>query len=156
LTEIVRALIVVRMARDDPADTLNFGAALAGAAEQWREAFRREMIAKALASAAGAGGDVLTHLKVDSVPQTALTQRTGLSKQAVQQLLDQLETASLVRRETDQNDKRIKHVMLTEQGRRVLSERQKVEAQLEEALRDKLGKKQFKKLRSVLREIAAG
>src|SRR5215213_1109525 len=120
---------------DDPAYTKSFSAALAGAAEQWRETFRLEMTAKSLATASGASGDMLVHLQAGTAPQAVLTQRTGLSKQAVQQLLDQLEAASLVRREVDANDKRAKHVVLTEQGRQALSERQHVEAQLEERLR---------------------
>ena len=140
---------------DDPVENQSFGAVLGAAAEQWRETFRREMTAKSLASAAGASGDVLIHLVAGAVPQTALTQRTGLSKQAVQQLLDQLEASGLVRREVDPNDKRAKHVALTEQGRQALAERQRVQAQLEAELRDTLGKKQFKKLRRVLRQIAA-
>jgi DNA-binding MarR family transcriptional regulator len=155
LTEIFGALIV-RAMTDDLAHRLSFGAALAGASEQWRETFRREMTARSLASAAGASGDVLIHLHAGAIPQTVLTVRTGLSKQAVQQLLDQLEAASLVRREVDPKDKRAKQVMLTDSGRQALAERQHVMGQLEADLRERLGKKQFKALRRLLREIAGG
>jgi DNA-binding MarR family transcriptional regulator len=84
-----------------------------------------------------------------------LTQRMGLSKQAVQQLLDQLETGGLVRRETDPADKRMKHVLLTEAGQTALAARQSVADELEAQLRERFGKKLYKKLRKALREVAA-
>lgn len=143
------------MADDDDANVLSFSAALVAAAARWRESFRADVASRSSSAAAGAGGDILAHLALTSVPQAVLTQRTGLTKQAVQQLLDQLEAAGLVRRDADPQDKRAKHVVLTEQGCEALAVRSQVETQLEDALRDRLGKKQFKKLRRILREIAA-
>ncbi len=133
-----------------------FGQTLTAAAARWRERLRAAMVARGLPSAAGAGGDLLGYLAGGSLPQTGLTQRMGLSKQAVQQLLDQLETAGLVHRTVDPNDKRAKHVALSEAGRAALSGRHAAAAEIEGELRDKLGKKPFKKLRKALREISAG
>src|SRR3954469_10215010 len=136
-------------------ETTEFGAALQAAAAHWRESLRRDMAARGLAAAAGTGGDILGQLGPTPTQQSALTARLGLSKQAVQQQLDQLESVGLVRREPDPADKRAKQVVLTEAGRNALVERHAVNSALDEALRDKLGKKLFKKLRKTLREISA-
>lgn len=143
------------MANDAANNTLGFSAALLAAAARWRESLRAEITSRSSSAAAGAGGDILAHLAATSLPQAVLTQRMGLSKQAVQQLLDQLEAAGLVRRETDPADKRAKRVTLTGDGREALGFRRDVEARLETTLRNRLGRKSFKKLRRILREIAA-
>src|SRR5882757_8963448 len=144
----------IKMAGEDEVP-IAFGVALTAAAARWREQLRAAMVARGFAAAGGAGGDVLHHLSDGPLPQAALTQRMGLSKQAVQQLLDQLETGGLVQRAVDAADKRAKHVLLTDAGRAALTGRHEVAASLEAEWRDKLGKKPFKKLRKALRHIGA-
>lgn len=53
---------------------------------------------------------------------TALAQAVGISKQAVSQLLDELEAMGLVSRNTDPQDGRAKRVRFTEEGRDAILE----------------------------------
>ena len=129
------------------------GVALHRAAEAWTAEFRAEMAARGFNWPLGASGEVLAHLGPSGVSQTVLTERMGLSKQAVQQLLDRLEADGVIRREADPADKRAKRVVLTELGRKDFAERNKVKRQIEERYRDKLGKKLFGKLDKALRKL---
>ncbi|HEX4298812.1 MAG TPA: MarR family transcriptional regulator, partial [Devosia sp.] len=128
--------------------TDDLGKALDGAADAWRRAFRREMEGQGLS--AGAASELLTHLPAAGLPQTALTQRAGLSKQAVQQLLDQLEAEGLVRREIDAADKRARQVRLTAAGQRHLELRHEVRDRLAVQIEERLGKKLSAKLDKAL------
>jgi DNA-binding MarR family transcriptional regulator len=132
----------------------DLGTILQVAAQAWREEFRREMAARGFAAHASASGEVLLHVPQQGVSQTVLTASMGLSKQAVQQLLDQLEGAQYLRREPDPQDKRAKRVTHTDFGLRELAERSRVIAEIEERYRDKLGKKLLGKLEKALRRLA--
>lgn len=132
----------------------HIGVALHQAAADWRVTFRSEMAARGFPWHLGASGEVLAHLGPSGIAQTELAARMGLSKQAVQQLLDQLEADGVVRRETDPDDKRARRVVLTDLGLRDFAERNRVKQQIEESYRDKLGKKLFGKLEKALRKLA--
>ncbi|MEO8758062.1 MAG: MarR family transcriptional regulator [Devosia sp.] len=134
----------------------DLGKLLQAAADSWQAQLRGALADHTPAAALGAGAAVLPHLGGASLLQTELTARMGLSKQAVQQLLDQLETQGLVRRVPDAADKRAKRVELTESGAAAAAKRQHAEAVLEDGLREGLGKKRFKSLRKALRELSAG
>lgn len=123
-------------------------------AEAWRDRYRLEMAKRGFPWHLSAVGDLLDHLPPEGMSQAALTTSTGLTKQAVQQSLDQLEKHGVLRRETDPADKRARRIVLTELGLRNLSERQAVLEAIEESARAVLGKKGSKKLRKSLRELA--
>src|SRR3954465_15320697 len=76
--------------------------------------FRTEMARRGFAWHLTASGEVLQHLGAEGLSQTALVLSMGISKQAVQQLLDHLEANGVVRRETDPADKRARRVVLTD------------------------------------------
>lgn len=141
---------LVKMADD-------LGKLLQQAVESWQARLRLDLAEKVPPAALGAGSAVLSQLDpAGGTSQTALTARMNLSKQAVQQLLDQLEAQGLVRREPDPADKRAKRVVLTPQGTDAAVRRSAASAALEEQLRDTLGRKRFKALRKALRELSAG
>lgn len=130
------------------------GVALLDAADVWRERLRAELALRG-DTGHGAGIDLLVQLDPSGMTQTALTERMGLSKQAVQQVLDRLEAAGHVRREPDARDRRVKHVVPTDTGLRLVAERVALEQALETEFRDKLGKKRFTQLRKSLRKLSA-
>ena len=140
---------IVKMADD----TSRLGAALAAAAQAHQARFRRQMAARGFTAHNGAAGEVLLHLSPGGMSQTALTAAIGLSKQAVQQLLDQLEAGNYIRREPDPADKRAKRIVLTDFGAREFAERRKVLAELDADTRDRLGKKLLGKLEKALRKL---
>jgi DNA-binding MarR family transcriptional regulator len=102
-----------------------------------------------------ARGEVLAHLGPSGISQAALTERMGLSKQAVQQLLDLLEADGVIAREPDPIDKRARRVVLTELGRRDFAERNVVKRAIEADYRQRLGNKLFNKLEKALAKLAA-
>jgi DNA-binding MarR family transcriptional regulator len=72
----------------------------------------------------------------------------------VQQFLDQLEHKGLIRREPDPADRRAKRVVLTPEGGDILAAKTAVEAKVEHAFSDVLGKKRYGRLRRALRRLA--
>lgn len=118
-----------------------------------RGAFRAEMARAGFAWHLNASGEVLSHIPRQGISQAALTQSMGLSKQAVQQLLDQLEAAGVVRRETDPSDRRARRIVLTELGLRDIATQKQVLNAIGERARDRLGKKLLGKLEKALRKL---
>jgi DNA-binding MarR family transcriptional regulator len=133
----------------------DLGKLLQAAADGWQATLRRGLSGQLPPAALGAGAAVLAQLDPGAgQSQSVLTSRLGLSKQAVQQLLDQLETQGLVRREPDPADRRAKRVVLTPLGAEAADRRSAAAAQVDDQLREILGRKRFKALRKALRELA--
>jgi DNA-binding MarR family transcriptional regulator len=133
----------------------DLGKLLQTASEGWQGELRRALSDQTPSAALGAGAAVLACLDPASgISQTALTAQMSLSKQAVQQLLDQLEAQGLVRREPDPADRRAKRVALTPAGADAAAARAMASTELDARLREKLGRKRFKGLRKALRELA--
>lgn len=100
----------------------------------------------------GAAADLLVHIPSEGVPQGALPPRLGLTKQAVQQSLDQLEQKGLVRRDIAQGDRRARIVHLTDEGAHYLVVREEAARAAEKALRRALGRDTMSRLRKGLRK----
>ena len=130
------------------------GALLEDAQEAWHHTLTAEL-ARRKAPILGAGADLLAQLSLSGISQSLLAERMGLTKQAVQQSLDQLEKLALIRREPDPVDKRAKYVVLTEAGLVALETRRDAEKQAEKQLRDALGKKALKQLSKGLKKLSA-
>jgi DNA-binding MarR family transcriptional regulator len=135
------------------ADDPHFLVHLTQAAADARRAFRNDMADRGFPWHLNASGEVVAHLPPAGLSQAELVISMGLSKQAVQQLLDQLEAAGVVRREIDPADRRARWVMLTELGLRDRDAQHAALAALEDGIRDRLGKKLFGKLEKALRKL---
>ena len=130
------------------------GALLTDAQEVWRLALGEELVRRN-APPLGAGADLLAHLSLSGISQSLLAERIGLTKQAVQQSLDQLERLGLIRREPDPVDRRAKYVVLTEAGLVALETRRDAEKEAEKLLKDALGRKTLKQLGKSLKKLSA-
>jgi DNA-binding MarR family transcriptional regulator len=130
------------------------GALLGDAQDAWHLTLTAAL-AKRNAPVLGAGADLLAELTLSGISQSLLAERMGLSKQAVQQSLDQLEKLGLIRREPDPVDRRAKYVVLTEAGLVALETRRDAEKEAEKRLKDALGKKALKQLGKGLRKLSA-
>jgi DNA-binding MarR family transcriptional regulator len=128
-------------------------AAVSHLAAAWRQHYRDDMARRGFPWHLTAVGDLLDHLPPAGISQAALTAATGLTKQAVQQSLDQLEQHGVIRREPDPADRRARRIVVTELGLRNLSERQAVLEGIEARAREALGKKPFKALKKTLRSL---
>ena len=145
---------LVKMLDENRAKAKTLFSTVSQLATAWRDRYRQEMARRGFPWHLTAVGDLLDHLPPEGLAQAALASSTGLTKQAVQQSLDQLEKHGVLRRETDPADKRGRRIVLTELGLRNLSERLAVLAEIEASARTALGKKGARKLRKSLRELA--
>lgn len=149
---------MVKALDDDPAQTPrtieHIGIALHRAAQAWKARMQREMAAKGYPWHLGARGEVLAHLGPSGMSQTRLNQLMGLSKQAVQQLLDQLEADGVIARVPDPEDRRARRVVLTELGLQDFAERNRVKQQIEADYSRLLGPDTLKALTDALNTLA--
>lgn len=135
---------------DGPAKP-RLGALLQTAQSAWRHAVR-EALVRRQAPPIGAGIDLLAQLSLSGISQSLLAERLGMSKQAVQQSIDQLERLGLVRRDADPVDKRAKYVVLTEAGLYAIEAHRDAEREVERQWARLLGKKTVGRLRKALRK----
>jgi DNA-binding MarR family transcriptional regulator len=131
----------------------DLGQLLGLAATQWRKRLREDVAARGFPFFSEARSEVLAHLPAEGLPQAALAPRMGISKQAVQQFIDQLVADGVVVREADPGDKRLKTIRLTELGLRAREEAGRVRQSLDAELRLAVGDKSYKRLRKALRKL---
>ena len=103
---------------------------------------------------AEARSSIIPYLDREGTRQGVLVQRMGLSKQAVQQLVDDLEREGIIERCPDPNDRRGKIVIFTKKGLMAQCDANRVKREVEERFRAKLGDKDFSKLDGLLRRLA--
>lgn len=130
------------------------GALLMDAQDAWQFALNQALTRRE-APPLGAGAELLAQVSLAGVSQSLLAERMGLTKQAIQQSLDQLEKLALIRREMDPVDRRAKYVVLTQAGLYALELRRDAEKEAERTLRGALGKKALKQLGKGLRKLSA-
>ncbi len=120
---------------------------------QWKEAFDAGMRERGYPWFGEARSNVIAHLGRDGTRQKELGQRMGLSKQAVQQLVDELVAEGLVERRPDPADKRGNIVVFTRVGLSMLADANVVKLTIEDAYRAKLGSGAFRDLLLALKKL---
>ena len=120
------------------------------ASSSWQTAFEAEMVAKGHAWFAEARGAVFRFVGPRGVRQSDLQAQLRISKQAVQQLLDQLEKDDIIKREADANDSRAKRITLTKKGVQAAHDANAAKRKVEETIRKKLGDDSFHSLVNLL------
>lgn len=141
---------------DELASIDHIGLLLWRAALGWRGRMRAELAKRGYPWHQTAAGEVLAHLGPSGISQAELAERMAVSKQAVQQLVDQLEAQGVVRREAEPGDRRARRIVLTELGLRDFAERNRVKRAIEAEYRDKLGPQAFAALEAALRQLSDG
>lgn len=89
------------------------------------------------------------------VRQSVLIERVGTTKQAVQQLLDGLESEGIVERIVDPMDARGKYVRYTEKGLQALRDGDRVKQEIEARYVEILGEDRFAALTDALQALEA-
>ena len=123
------------------------------AAQLWKTDFDAKMVAMGHAWFGEARAAVITHLDRGGTRQAVLAKRLGLSKQAVQQFVDELEKDGIVERKPDPDDSRAKMVTFTAHGRRALADANIAKRRIEAAYLRRLGKVEFDQLIAALRAL---
>ncbi len=126
------------------------------AAANWKEKFAAEMVALGHEWYAEARSSVMPYVGLKGTRQSDIVARMGLSKQAVQQLILDLENSGILRREPDPNDGRGKIVCFTEKGLAAQRDSQKAKRKVEAEIKALLGDKEFERLVSTLKKIGSG
>lgn len=124
------------------------------AAALWKSAFDAGMIASGHTVFAHARSGLLAYMDRDGTRQADLVQRSGLTKQAVQQFIDELVADGIVERIRDPEDGRGRIVVFTPHGRQVLADANGVKQRVEERFRRKLGAERFRQLVAALNDLA--
>jgi DNA-binding MarR family transcriptional regulator len=99
---------------------------------------------------------VLRHLDEEGTRGSVLAERAGLTRQAITQIVDELEAAGIVERVPDPDDGRAKQVVYTAAGRRAFREGRRRIAAIEAHWRDELGDDAYEALRAGLLGLTGG
>jgi DNA-binding MarR family transcriptional regulator len=123
--------------------------------ELWKAQFDAEMVAAGHPYFAEACSNVLRYVGPNGVTQATIVKRMQLSKQAVQQLIDDLVAYGVVKREADPADKRGKLVVLTQKGLRALHDANRTKGNIERHYEKKIGADRLKGLSELLDHLAS-
>lgn len=86
--------------------------------------------------------------------QGVLAERSGLSKQAVQQLVDDLVAAGILARTPDPKDKRARIVRYTQSGLAAMAEADRIKLAIEADFAARLGARDLERLKTILARLA--
>jgi DNA-binding MarR family transcriptional regulator len=120
---------------------------------QWKTQFEAGMRARGYQWFGEARSNVLGFLDRGGLRQKELVRRMGVSKQAVQQLVDGLVEDGVVERRPDPTDLRGNMIVFTRAGRAMLRDANIVKLAIEDAYRAKIGDKEFRRLMDILRNL---
>lgn len=123
----------------------------------WKRRFREAMVSRGHAWYGEARGNLIQYIGRDGIQQNDIVGKAGMSKQAVQQHLDDLVTDGVVERGPDPKDARRKLVRFTEEGMQALSDANVIKRAIEKDFETIVGKADTRVLKQALaRIIAAG
>jgi DNA-binding MarR family transcriptional regulator len=131
----------------------HIGWTLARAALAWKTEFSAGMVAAGHGWFAQARGNLLQHIGPNGVRQGDLAERAALTKQAVQQFVDDLVADGILARSPDKTDARARRVTLTPAGRAAMRDADRLKAEIETRWRNRIGPDAFAALDQALRQL---
>ncbi len=102
-----------------------------------------------------AHGSVFRYIDAEGTRLTTLAERSGLTKQAISELVGELEDHGYLERITDKADRRAKIIRLTDQGRTAQGAAARILADVEQQWSRLLGRDQVTMLRRALEQVIA-
>lgn len=99
---------------------------------------------------------LIAQLDVEGTYITTLAERAGMTKQAMSQLVDELESRGYVQRAPDPHNRRATLVTFTEDGVRLLRDAYQIKQEIEAEYVAVLGEDGFNQLRSLLVKLLQG
>jgi DNA-binding MarR family transcriptional regulator len=124
------------------------------AARLWKAEFDSRMAERGLSWYSEARASLMAQIGDGGIRQVLLVRRMGLTKQAVQQIIDELVTEGIVLRQPDPADSRGRIIVLTAKGIAAARAANEVKQAIDAAQRLKLGDKRFEALMETLRTVA--
>lgn len=138
-----------------PAIENHIGVQLWTLSEAWKEQFDSEMVKLGHSYFAEACSNVLRYVGPRGTPQSLVVSRMGLSKQAVQQLIDELVLRCVVERKSDPADKRGKLVVLTQSGLAALHDAKRVKKKIERHYERLIGPQKLAEITKLLEGLTS-
>ncbi|WP_423067269.1 MarR family winged helix-turn-helix transcriptional regulator [Devosia sp. CN2-171] len=123
-------------------------------ARLWKVEFDAAMAARGHGWMAEARGAVVGQLRPDGMSQSGLPAAMGISKQAVQQLVDELVADGIVERVPDPQDGRGKIVRLLPKGIKAIADGNAVKLEIEARYRGEIGAERLEALNAALDALA--
>ncbi|WP_163266427.1 MarR family winged helix-turn-helix transcriptional regulator [Chelativorans alearense] len=123
------------------------------ASRTWQREFVAEMRKAGHPWFTDARATLMGHIARRGTRQADLIERMGITKQAVQQLIDGLEAEGVLARMPDPRDRRGRIVVHTEKGLSALRDSNDVKKKIEERYRRLLGEERFKALSDALKHL---
>lgn len=96
---------------------------------------------------------LLPHIDLEGTRMTVLAERAGVTKQAVGQLVADLEQRGYVARTVDPRDRRAVLVTFTAAGERFLRDAERIKHELEDEYLARLGVERMAELRAILTDL---
>lgn len=140
------------MTKSDDALPDHLGWRLWLASRQWQARFVAAMREAGHDWFTDARANLLAHVARSGTPQSVLITRMGISKQAVQQLVDGLVAEGVLERLPDPSDSRSRIVRYTASGAEAIRDADRIKRQIEDEYRARLGDQRFETLMDLLRE----
>ncbi len=128
---------------------------LVRASAVWKAEFSEGMVAAGYQWFSQARSGLMQHIGPNGVRQSDLVVRSGLTKQAVQQFVDELIADGIVVRQPDAQDGRAKRVMLTKRGAEAMRVADQIKRAIEARYLSHLGAERFAALRDGLQLLLA-
>jgi len=147
---------MVKQLDENNAGPDHVGIRLWSAYEAWKAEFVRAMAEAGHAWFTPSRATLLGFVPRTGLRQSELIARMGISKQAVQQLVDGLEAECVLERVADPDDKRGRILRHTEKGRAALDDADRIKAEIESRYRARLGEDRFRLLFDALGELRSG
>lgn len=96
---------------------------------------------------------ILTYLSLDGTRLTELAARASMTKQAMGQLVDEVERLGYVERIPDPSDGRAKIVRFTRKGRMLIKEGTEIGEEIQRKYASLIGENKLRRLRDLLEEL---
>lgn len=143
-------------ARQDDPGGVPLGSLLSRASRAFDAEVHRRLVAHGYEDIRVAHGAVFARLDAGGATVAELARRAGMTKQAMGELVDDLEAKGHLRRAPDPRDARAKLIRLTPKGERHVADARNVVAAVEREVGRRLGARRLRELRQTLRIIAEG
>ena len=123
------------------------------ASRQWQARFVAAMREAGHGWFTDARANLLGHIARSGTPQSAIITRMGVSKQAVQQLIDGLVRDGILERAPDPGDSRSRIVRYTAAGAKAMRDADRIKLEIENEYRERIGAARFDALMRTLRAM---
>ncbi len=131
----------------------NIGQSLLDVAKDFQRSALKEFAAEGHRRLQAAHQSVLSFLSLDGTRLTELATRAGMTKQAMGQLVDEVERLGYVERIPDPSDGRAKIVRFTHKGRLLIKAGTKIGENIQAHYATLIGEEKMARLRELLEEL---